>query len=242
MKHKIIIAFTLPLLIFFACASTTATGQSAFGIKKWKGRYPRMNNDYPLAFVSWKGWLPPVPHFFIRIYPSHYYYYLNSLPVYDAKSYLETGLYDGLKLVLKNIDRNALRQSMEAVSGIQLNQEARQAIEDFLRQSRLSPLRDIYQTSDHFYQAIQALNQLMQQGVPNEINRQFENDIRHYLEELILINQLDAKQGDKLNAMAKLNQAVRQLTGTIHYTSHKIRSYRQQSQEATSHLGFLGSF
>jgi hypothetical protein len=99
MKVKAMI--TLVILIFFAFTSTW--GQSAFDIKKWKGRYPRMNNDYPMAFVSW-----PTLHFFVRIYPLHYYYYLNPIPVYDTKSYLETDLYDGLKLMLKNIDRNAL--------------------------------------------------------------------------------------------------------------------------------------
>jgi tetratricopeptide (TPR) repeat protein len=201
-----------------------------------------MNNDYPLAFVSWKGWLPPVPHFFVRIYPSHYYYYLNSLPVYDTKSYLDMGLKDGLKLVFKNIDRNALRRSMEAITGIKLNKAAQEAIEHFLRQSRLSNLGDVYQTSDLFYRAIQALNQLRQLNVTNEICQAFENDIRNYLEELILINRLDADQGDKLKAMAEINRAVQKLTGTIYYTSHKIRSYQQQSQTAAPNLSFLGRF
>jgi hypothetical protein len=152
------------------------------------------------------------------------------------------GLKDGLKLVFKNIDRNALRRSMEAITGIKLNKAAQEAIEHFLRQSRLSNLGDVYQTSDLFYRAMQALNQLRQLSGPDEISRSFENDIRNYLEELILINNLDADQGDKLKAMAEINKAVRQLTGTIYYTSHKIRSYQQQNHVVTSGLSFLGHF
>ncbi|WP_430811065.1 MULTISPECIES: hypothetical protein [unclassified Carboxylicivirga] len=231
---------TLLILLLVICASLTEA-QSAFAIKKWKGRYPRMNNDYPVSFVCWKGWLPPVPHFFVRIYPTHYYYYLNSLPVYDAKSYLNMGLYDGLKLVLKNIDKEALQKSMEEVSGIQVNQLIHQGIEDVLRQSRLTALPDIYQTSAVFYEAIQALDGLKQANVSEDITEGFERDIQNYLEELLLINQLDAEQGGKVQAMADINQSLRQLTGTIHYTAHKIASYQQQSQPWTSSLSFLGS-
>ncbi|MBS2210710.1 hypothetical protein KEM09_04815 [Carboxylicivirga mesophila] len=235
MRNKV-----LPLLIVFLLISSAAMGQGAFAIKKWKGRYPRMNNDYPLAFVSWKGWLPPVPHFFVRLYPSHYYYYLTSLPVIDAKSYLDMGLYGGLKMVLKNIDKDALYQSLQAIEGTQLNQMAHEEIAAFMRQSRLVSMPDIYQTSLCFDKAIQALHDLKQQDAPSAIHAGFEQDIRHYLEELLMINQLDARQGDKLQAMAELNRNVQQLTGTIHYTTHKIRACQHCNEEWPSNLGFLG--
>ncbi|WP_439185419.1 hypothetical protein [Carboxylicivirga taeanensis] len=235
MKNKV-----LSLLIVFLLMTSTAMGQDAFAIKKWKGRYPRMNNDYPLAFVSWKGWLPPVPHFFVRLYPSHYYYYLTSLPVMDAKGYVDMGLYNGLKMVLKNIDKDALYQNLQAIEGTHLNQTAHEEIAAFLRQSRLVSIPDIYQTSLCFDKAIQALDDLKQQDVPSAIHAGFEQDIRHYLEELLMINQLDAKQGDKLQAMAELNRSVRQLTGTIHYTIQKIRVCQHTNEEWPSNLSFLG--
>ena len=233
---RFVLTFTIILLTFIS-----SQAQSAFAVKKWKGRYPRMNNDYPLSFVCWKGWLPPVPHFFVRIYPTHYYYYLNSLPVYDTKSYVNMGLYDGLKMVLKNIDKNALQNSLEEISGIKLNQTQHEGIEDFLRQSRLTELPDIYNISLNFYEALQALNLLKAQNIPNGISQTFEEDIRRYLDELLMINQLDAKQGDKLKAMTALNQEVRQLTGIIHYTAHKVYSYQQLNNEQAFHLAFLGS-
>ena len=233
---RFVLTFTIILLTFIS-----SQAQSAFAVKKWKGPYPRMNSDYPLSFVCWKGWLPPVPHFFVRIYPTHYYYYLNSLPVYDTKSYVNMGLYDGLKMVLKNIDKNALQNSLEEISGIKLNQTQHEGIEDFLRQSRLTELPDIYNISLNFYEALQALNLLKAQNIPNGISQTFEEDIRRYLDELLMINQLDAKQGDKLKAMTALNQEVRQLTGIIHYTAHKVNSYQQLNNEQAFHLAFLGS-
>jgi len=237
MKTKVL--FTFLVFLFVACASSA---QSAFAVKKWKGRYPRMNNDYPLGFVCWKGWLPPVSHFFVRIYPSHYYYYLNSLPVYNTKSYVNMGLYNGLKLVFKNIDEKALQKSMEEISGIKVNQVQHEVIEDFLRQSRLMELPDLYYTSLHFYKALQALDYLKNQDIPQGICQGFEDDIRRCLNELLMINELDAQQGDKLKAMASLNQEVRQLTGIIHYTSNKITRYQHLNKDQTTHLAFLGSF
>ncbi len=220
--------------------TSAALGQGAFAIKKWKGRYPRMNNDYPLSFMCWKGWLPPVPHFFVRLYPSHYYYYLTSWPVMDPKSYVDMGLYGGLKMVLKNIDKDALYRSLQAIEGTQQDQTAHEEIASFLRQSRLVSLPDIYMTGLYFDKAIQALDDLKQQDAPQAIQMNFEQDIRHYLEELLLINQLDAKQGDKLQAMDELNRNVRQLTGTIHYTAQKIRACQYINEDWPSNLSFLG--
>jgi phosphoglycolate phosphatase-like HAD superfamily hydrolase len=143
-------------------------------------------------------------------------------------------------MVLKNIDKEALYQSLQAIEGTQLNQTAHEEIAAFLRQSRLVSIPDIYQTSLCFDKAIQALDDLKQQDAPSAIYAGFEQDIRHYLEELLMINQLDAKQGDKLQAMAELNRNVRQLTGTIHYTTQKIRAYQHSHEEWPSNLGFLG--
>lgn len=237
MKHKIIKTLVFFLLLM---ATSTTQGQSAFAVKKWKGRYPSMNNDYPLSFVSWKGWLPPVPHFFVRLYPSHYYYYLNSIPAMDTKGYVDMTLYDALKMVLKTIDKNALQKSMQEVSGIQLNQLQHQEIEAFLRNSRLSTVPDIYQSADNVQQCLQALDYLKSKEVPNTVIENFESALNQELEAYLMIGQMDAEQGDKLKALASLNQNLRQLAGTITYTAQKVAYFQSWNNETSTSLRFLG--
>ncbi|WP_430817210.1 hypothetical protein [Carboxylicivirga sp. RSCT41] len=236
MKTKNIIILILLLLLSYASQS-----QSIVATKEWNGQYPEMNDDYPIAFICWKGWLPPKAHAFISIYPTQCYYYVGSLLAYDVKSYAEIGIMGAINLVLKAIDQNTLKKSMQAVKGIKVNQEAHEAIEDFLRQSRLKELPDIYQTASVFEKAYQAMEELNNQDVPADISQAFYQDIQDCLDELNMINQLDAEQGDKLQAMDVLNREVRELTGTIYYTARKMRSNHHENKTRTCHLGFLGS-
>lgn len=214
--------------------------QDAFAVKKWSGRYPTMNNDYPLAFVCWKGWLPPVPHFFIRIYPTHYYYYLYSLPVYDVKSYLDMGLYGGLKLVLKELDQSTLSKTLDEVSGIQLNQLDREEIGSFLRESRLEALPDIFGNNEALFEAGESLNLLSDASMPSWLHRVFEEEIRIKEEALEMLNQMDCSQGDKLKAEENLNRELQALNGTILYVSQKVGYWQHYSRMKESHLDFMG--
>ncbi|WP_430815908.1 hypothetical protein [Carboxylicivirga sp. RSCT41] len=230
----------LYLMILLLVVADTNRAQSFIATKEWNGQYPEMNGDYPFTFICWKGWLPPKAHTFIGIFPTQYYYYVGSMLAYDVKSYAELGLLGAVSLVLKTIDKNTMEKSMQAVKGIKLNQEAHEAIEDFLRQSRLKGLPDIYQTTQVFDKAYMALEELYRHEAPQDISCAFEQAIRDCLDELQMINQLDAEQGDKVKAMEALNQQVRQLTGTIYYTARKIGSKRHENQARTCHLGFLG--
>ncbi|MBK3518258.1 hypothetical protein JIV24_13015 [Carboxylicivirga sp. N1Y132] len=235
---KCLITIFIMLLSLLTIEASQA--QSAFAVKKWKGRYPRMNNDYPFTFVSWKGWLPPVPHFFVRLYPSHYYYYVNSLPVVDSKSYVNMTFQSVLKLVLKNIDKKALLTNMQEISGIQNNQWQHEAIESFLRDSRLRSLLDIYNTPQSLQNCMTALADLNTEEVPKDIIQQLEWSMEQQVETYLMINKLDAEQGEKLKALGQVNHEIKQLTGTIRYTAQKIEYFQKWNQEIRHSLSFLG--
>ncbi len=119
---------TLLLSILLVSFLTAAAGQ-AFEIKKWKGTYPSMNDSYPVTFLAFKGWLPPVPHFFVRIWPSHYYFEVGALPVSDATSYMSMTRQSFLRIASKLIDKKQIRRSMEAVTGIKENTQTQKLIE-----------------------------------------------------------------------------------------------------------------
>ncbi|MCU4176973.1 hypothetical protein [Carboxylicivirga sp. N1Y90] len=230
------------LFIVLTCISLLSIevySQSVFDTKKWKGRYPTMNNDYPLSFVCWKGWLPPVAHSFVRLYPSHYYYYANSEPVYDVKGYLHMGVNDAIKLILKSLDKKTLGKCLDAVGGIMLNQEAHEIIEGFLRDSRLMNIPDVYGLTQNFQLNLQALDYLKQQNVPSEITEIFENAIRQQMEAYLMINHLDAEQADKIKAMGEVQQELKNLLGSITYSTQKF-SYYQMLNQSGNNLDFMG--
>ena len=234
MKHLLII------LAFLGFAFFNSGAQKPFAVKKWKDRYPKMKNDYPLTFVSFKGWLPPVPHFFVRIYPSHYYYYLYSYPTYDTKGYLDMALDGTLKTIFKNIDKKALKKSMEAVSGVKINQSEREEIGRFLRESRLTVLHDVYDVTGSFMRAGYALERLKGTGANKRIVHLFERELNGHLESFLMVNLMDAQQGDKIQAMAEIKAQLKSLAGVIDYSAQKIDYHQKWSGKAPSNLTFLG--
>ncbi|MBS2101164.1 hypothetical protein [Carboxylicivirga linearis] len=225
------------LLILLVFSGVQIEAQDAFAVKKWSGRYPTMNNDYPFTFLCWKGWLPPVPHFFVRLYPSHYYYYLNSVPVYDVKSYTEEVIYQGLKLVLKELDRSTLEKTLNKVEGIQLNQIGQEAIESFLRDSRLKEIPDLYANQGAFLNSQVSLETNV--DLPAELTEIFISEIQRTQEDYSMINKMDCLQEDKIKADAEINKALGELNGTILYTIQKVKYWQYYSQMKETHLDFL---
>ena len=74
------VSYLIGLIIALSLSSISANAQ-LIDIKPWHGYYPEMGGDYPLSFVSFKGWLFPRPHFFVRYWPTHYYMEVGALPV-----------------------------------------------------------------------------------------------------------------------------------------------------------------
>ncbi len=227
------------LLILIILSIFPTKAQDVFAVKKWSGRYPTMNNDYPISFVCWKGWLPPIPHFFIRIYPSHYYYYLNSVPVYDTKGYVDIGLYQGLKLVIKEIDRNTISKTLEEITGTQFNKLGMEAIESLLRNSRLVNLPDIMGNKNTLLNTQNALGYLNDPLIPGWVNQLFEREIELKEDALALIKRMDCSQGDKLRAEEAINHELRELNGTLLYAAQKIRYWQSKNQMKETYLDFL---
>ena len=229
--------FFFILLILLVFTGVQIEAQDAFAVKKWSGRYPTLNNDYPFTFVCWKGWLPPVPHFFVRLYPSHYYYYLNSVPVYDVKSYAEEGIYQVLKLVLKELDRSTIEKTLNKIEGIQLNQSGQEAIETFLRDSRLREIPDLYANQDALLNS--QISMETDADLPKELMDVFIKEIQRSQEDYSMINKMDCLQEDKIRANTTVNNALRELNGTILYTIQKVQYWQYYRRMRETHLDFL---
>ena len=55
----------IAMFLIFILASQPAKSQ-LIDVKPWTGTYPDMEGTYPLTFVSFTGWLIPVPHVFVQ--------------------------------------------------------------------------------------------------------------------------------------------------------------------------------
>ena len=100
-KHFLILITALVLL--FAGENLQA---QIIAIKSWNGTYPEMNGKYPLTFIAFKGNLFPVPHEFIRLWPTHYYYEVVSMPTYDLKDYSSELKVSFLRIAAKLLEKS----------------------------------------------------------------------------------------------------------------------------------------
>ena len=72
------------ILIIIIGLNISKTNGQVFEVKKWTGTYPDMNGSYPMAFIAFKGGIIGIPYYFIRSWPTHYYWNVLSVPVIDA--------------------------------------------------------------------------------------------------------------------------------------------------------------
>ena len=129
-------------------------------IKDWNGIYPDMEGIYPLSFISFTGWLIPVPHFFIRTYPTHYYIEVGALPVTDAGEIAgetKTGL---LRIIAKALERHQMKGRYTETEQIKINTGYQQEISQKLFDAQSDQFADIYKLAVRFIELYKKLDWL----------------------------------------------------------------------------------
>ena len=156
--------YIIRVMLVVTVISSTAiykTNAQLLDIKPWKGTYPEMDEQYPLSFISFKGgFLIPTPHYFIRLYPTHYYLKVGALPVSDAAGYSGIAKAGFLRIAERLIERNQMKQRHEETDRIKLNTELSKQIEQKLFNSRKESLSDIYKLTEKFVSLYKKLDRL----------------------------------------------------------------------------------
>lgn len=232
MKKEISVSiFILMLLVLF---SGTVKSQ-IIDIKKWKGTYPEMEGSYPLSFIAFKGKIFPVPHYFVRTWPTHYYVKIGALPVTDSGEIAgatKTGL---LRIASKMFERYQMKGRHEETSGIKDNTDLQKQIEEKIFNARTEQLQDLFQLARQFILLYKKVNQLDQLPNSNEVKRIMEKESDRLLLRFLMINLFGSDHGDKLEAFSEINSTLNKLLGEVDYTFSKIHFFNNYGKELLSY-------
>ena len=208
-------------------------------VKPWHGYYPEMEGSYPLSFISFKGFLFPVPHLFIRTIPTHYYVETGALPVSDGAEYAgqtKTGL---LRTIAKLVERSQMKGRHEETSQIKDNTALQKQISQKLFDSRKDELPDIYGLADQLitlYKKINSLDQLDHaSGVKHILEEEADDLLMHFL----MINLFESDHGEKLEAFSELRSGISKLTGETDYTFRKLFHLNVFAKDPSGNYAFL---
>lgn len=226
------------ILLFFLGLVISASAQS-IAIKKWKGRYPRMNNHYPDAFICFKGWLPPKPHLFIRTPSTHYYWKVKSGLVTDSKEIsgkLKTG---ALRLLAKTLEKSQFKGRYQEVGQIRNMNEIQTDISNLIYNARKDELADLYNIAAALYRLYHDLDDFKKLDHGNRIRKVLKEEADQLLSRFLMINLLETDHGEKFKAFTALQKSLTHLKGEVDYTYNKLFYFQSFGDTTNRNLAFL---
>ncbi len=221
------------VLLLFAAAEQSKA--QLIEIKPWHGYYPEMEGTYPLTFIAFTGWLIPIPHVFVRTWPTHYYVEVGALPVTDGGEIageLKTGL---LRIVAKAIERSQMKGRQEETEGIKVNTDFTQQISDKLFDARSDELSDIYKLAAQFLKLYQKVNKLGSLKNSAEIHSIYEEEADQLLMQFIMVNLFQTEHGSKLDAFTSISREMWNLLGELDYTHGKLLFFNSYNSQPLSY-------
>jgi hypothetical protein len=233
------LVFSFLMVLSLCCPVDAALAQKAFAIKKWKGEYPDMKGSYPFTFLAFKGKIIPVPYLFVRIYPSHYYYGLTSMPVTDATvitGEVKTGL---LRIAARLLEQNFMEGRRDKTAATRNFQEIQRAINLEIFQSRGDSLQDFFSLSYRFVEIYAALARLVSLENSAAIGQMLEREADALLARFLMVNLLETDHGKKLQEFALLKREIENLLGEIDYTRQKMTYYTYAGKVESNSYFFL---
>jgi hypothetical protein len=224
-------SIAIVVLILMAFTIGKVNGQLV-DVKKWTGTYPDMEDSYPLSFIAFKGNLIPIPHLFIRTWPSHYYIELISLPVTDATEIsgeIKTGF---LRIAAKMLERHQMKGRYSETGEIKVNTELQKEIDQKLFDSASDELIDIYRLADGFVHLYKKLGQIGQLENTTEVKQIYRKEADELLLRFLMVNFLETNHGEKMEAFAEIRLAMNHLEGELDYTYGKIHFFNAAQENA----------
>jgi hypothetical protein len=231
----------ITILIFMMIVSFPQPAKSQLiDVKPWTGTYPDMEGTYPLTFISFTGLLFPVPHVFVRTWPTHYYIEAVSMPVTDATEIAEETKTGLLRIIEKMVERGQMKDRFEETGEIKINTANQKNIAQELFDSRFDQLEDHYQLSNGFIKLYSKIGQFDSEPNTSGVKQIFEKEADELLMRFLMVNLLETGHGDKMEGFSEINTEQNKLTGEVDYTLKKVHFFNNfSSAEANSSYTFL---
>ena len=233
-KFLLILAFTLA----FVFAGEDLKAQ-LFEIKSWNGAYPKMNGTYPLSFIAFKGSLIPIPHEFIRIWPTHYYMEVVALPTYDTDEYISELKVDFLKIAAKLLEKSQMKKRHEETEQIKNNTEMERDMEKKIFDADSDQLPDVYSIASGFVRLYISINTLDKLGQGKWLKQIYQKEADELLTRFVAINLFQTDHGKKLDAFAQIREELNHQIGETDYTYRKVHHYLFYANNTSDSYAFL---
>lgn len=237
MKQRTISKFisgTVAIVLLIILIPGTADSQ-IIEIKKWNGTYPDMEGTYPLTFISFTGWLIPVPHIFVRTWPTHYYIEAISMPVSDAPEITGSTKTGFLRIAAKLLERSQMKGRQEETEQIKIHTDLQKQIEEKLFDSRSDQLADIYQLAEQFVRLYKKVDRIGTLDKGSAVENIYKREANELLLRFLMVNLMQSEHGKKLDAFSEINTSLNKLLGEADYTYSKIHFFNANKQETASY-------
>jgi len=233
-KHFLILITALVLL--FAGENLQA---QIIAIKSWNGTYPEMNGKYPLTFIAFKGNLFPVPHEFIRLWPTHYYYEVVSMPTYDLKDYSSELKVSFLRIAAKLLEKSQMKKRQEETEQIKNNTEIQRDIEKKIFDSNSDQLPDVYSIASGFIRLYISIDNLDKLPNCKWLKPTYQKEADELLARFIAVNLFLTDHGKKLEAFEEIKQELGKQMGEVDYTYRKVLHFQAFNANVPQSYAFL---
>lgn len=194
-----------------------------------------MDGTYPLTFISFTGWLIPVPHVFVRTWPTHYYLEVGALPVTDATEIAgetKTGL---LRIAAKMLERHQMKGRHDETVLIKDNTDFQKQIEERIFNSKADQLEDVYLLAQGFIKLYKKVDRIGQLQNSVQVKNILEKEADQLLLSFLMVNLLQTDHGEKLDAFSQINAELNKMLGEVDYTYSKIHFFSNYNQELVSY-------
>ena len=235
MKKHFLILITVLVLLF---AGENIQAQ-IIAIKSWNGTYPEMNGKYPLTFIAFKGNLFPVPHEFIRLWPTHYYYEVVSVPTYDIGDYASEMKVSFLKIAAKLLEKSQMKKRHEETEQIKNNTEIQLDIEKKIFDSNSDELPDVYSIASGFIRLYISIDNLDKLPNCKWLRQTYQKEADELLARFISVNLFLTDHGKKLEAFDEIKQELNKQIGETDYTYRKVLHLQAFNNNVPQSYAFL---
>jgi len=227
------------LIFLFAVIPGQNTKAQVFDIKSWHGDYPEMNGSYPLSFVAFKGWLIPVPHVFIRTWPTHYYVEVGALPVSDSKRYTDLLRINLMKIIERLIEKGQMKDRHAETTGIRDNTKTQYEIEKKIFDAESDQLPDVYSIVSGFGRLYISINRLDKLNNCSWLKQTCQREADELLTRFITVNLFQTDHGKKLDAFSEIKTELNRQIGDVDYTYRKVHHYQFFGNNVSHSYAFL---
>ena len=210
-----------------------------FDIKSWHGDYPEMEGSYPLSFIAFKGWLIPVPHVFIRTWPTHYYVEVGALPISDAEGYADLLRTNLMKIIERLIEKGQMKDRHVETTGIRDNTKTQYEIEKKIFDAESDQLPDIYSIASGFVRLQVSINRLNKLNNCNWLKQTCQKEADELLTRFITVNLFQTDHGKKLAAFSEIKTELSRQFGDVDYTYQKVHHYQFYTNNVSQSYCFL---